>query len=166
MTDGLPSPGDGRPTTGFGLDTSRVYPYTLAVSRATELGWTCLGALTALVFLALLGRIRSAHGQEARPPAGALHASSGYFAADPGFDKPPSGVLWVVDRETRRVAAYRSDGQGLALVGMRNVFYDLKLKSVNDRTERWYTTIGSPACPEPPRPATGSPRRRSCCPNH
>lgn len=76
--------------------------------------------------------------QQAVQPAVAQSGAAGSnntFGVAGLMSDTTGGVLWVIDPETKQLAAYASDGgRSVRFVGARKIFYDLKLKQINDRT--------------------------------
>jgi len=61
--------------------------------------------------------------------------SAGLFGVGALMSDTAGGVLWIIDPETKQLACYTSDGgRNIRFVGARKIFYDLKLKQVQDRT--------------------------------
>lgn len=82
--------------------------------------------------------------QSALPPAQAQGGSAGastlFGIGGLNADGTGSGVLWVIDPENKQVACYAADsGRSIRFVGARKIYYDLKLKQINDRSDKAYS---------------------------
>lgn len=106
-------------------------------SSAKGIVFFLLGGIgTLLTILAIQQMVPPAQAQ-----AGSSDASSGLFGVGGLMaDATGSGVLWVVDPAEKQLAAYACDGaRTIRFVGARKIFYDLKLKSIQDNTPRAYS---------------------------
>lgn len=97
-----------------------------------------IGFLVGVIVTLVFGKLPLGTGEPALAQGGA--AGSGQLFGIGGLmsDNSGTGCLWVVEPETKQVAAYVCEGgRTIRFVGARKLTYDLKLRAVNDRTEKY-----------------------------
>lgn len=96
--------------------------------------WTLMTMTAALVLLCVwvVGETPAALGKDAADSNSSMIAVTGEFGNG-------TSVLYLIDTESRNMAVYRSmSGSSVELVAARNVDFDLKLESYNDKTDPDY----------------------------